>query len=73
METENRTEKHEQARHSLPADLRPIFDYFVNDYRFAATKHHGAPFVSYTVLAEMIRAGWRLAAEPLGDVKTGDS
>lgn len=62
-----RSEKHEQARSSLPEELRPIFDDFVDDYRFAATKHHGSPFVSYMVLAEMVKAGWRLAAEPLED------
>jgi hypothetical protein len=67
METEKRSEKHEQARNSLPDELRPIFDDFVADYKFAATKHHGAPFVSYIVLAEMVRAGWRLAAGPLPD------
>ena len=62
-----RTEKHEQARNSLPDELRPVFDDFVADYRFAATKVHGSPFVSYLVLAEMVRAGWRLAAEPRRD------
>jgi hypothetical protein len=60
-----RSEKHEQARNSLPEGLRAVFDDFVADYRFAATKIHGSPFVSYMVLAEMVRAGWRLAAEPL--------
>lgn len=34
---------------------------------FAATKHHGAPFVSYILLAEMVRAGWRRTAEPTKD------
>ena len=53
-----RSEKHEQARSSLPDELRPIFDDFVADYRYAATKHHGAPYVSYVVLAKMVRAGW---------------
>ena len=66
MATE-RTEKHEQARNSLPDELKPVFDDFVTDYRFAATKHHGSPFVSYIILAEMVRAGWRLAAAPLKD------
>ncbi len=60
-----RSEKHELARNSLPDDLKSVFDDFVTDYRFAATKHHGSPFVSYMVLAEMVEAGWRLAAEPL--------
>jgi len=60
-----RSEKHELARNSLPDELKPVFDDFVADYRFAATKHHGSPFVSYIVLAEMVRLGWRLGAEPL--------
>ena len=60
-----RTEKHEQARNSLPDELKPVFDDFVADYKFVATKHHGSPFVSYVVLAEMVRLGWRLTAGPL--------
>lgn len=63
MDAEKRTEKHEQARNSLSDELKPIFDDFVADYKFASTKHHGAPFVSYVVLAEMVRAGWRLLAD----------
>ena len=65
MDADKRSEKHEQARSSLPEELRPIFDDFVVDYKFAATVHHGAPFVSYIVLAEMVRLGWRLTAEPI--------
>lgn len=61
-----RSEKHELARNSLPEELRPIFDEFVEDYKFAATVHHGSPFVSYVVLAEMVMAGWRPTAEPIG-------
>jgi hypothetical protein len=69
METRKRSDKHEHARDSLPEELRPIIDDFVADYKFAATKHHGSPFVSYIVLAEMVRAGWRLNAftPPAGD------
>lgn len=63
-DNEKRTEKHEEARRSLPVELVPIFDDFVTDYRFFAMKHHGSPFVSYAVLAEMIKAGWRLAEPP---------
>lgn len=66
---EQRSEKLELARNSLPDDLKPVFDDFVADYRFAATKHHGAPYVSYIVLAEMVKAGWRLAAEPFKEEK----
>ena len=63
--SETRSEKHELARNSLPDDLKPVFDDFVTDYKFAGTKHHGSPFVSYIILAEMVRMGWRLEAEPL--------
>jgi len=62
---EPRSAKHERARNSLPEDLRPVFDDFVAGYWFVATKFHGSPFVSYIVLAEMVRAGWRLVAEPI--------
>lgn len=66
-ENDNRSEKHDEARRSLPAELMLIFDEFVDDYKFAATKHHGSPFVSYVVLAEMVRMGWRHGAEPISD------
>ncbi|MDY0167609.1 MAG: hypothetical protein RBS80_13765 [Thermoguttaceae bacterium] len=61
-----RSEKHEKARGSLPEELQPIFDQFVEDYKFAGTIHHGSPFVSYIVLAEMVKAGWRPTGEPVG-------
>ena len=73
MNQEKRSEKHEFARKSLPDDLKGVFDDFVDHYKFAATKHHGSPFVSYIVLAEMVRAGWRLAAEPIEDSQTSDN
>ena len=67
MTEPERSEKYKIARDSLPSELRAVFDDFVADYRFAGTKHHGSPFVSYIVLAEMVKAGWRLSAEPLKD------
>lgn len=57
------TTKQEQARQSLPEDLRSFYDAMVADYRFAALQRHGSPFVSYMVIADLIRAGWR----PSGD------
>ena len=64
-----RSEKHEQARNLLPEELKTIFDAFVDDYKFAATIHHGKPFVSHVVLAEMVKAGWRQVGEPIGQWK----
>ena len=60
-----RSEKRQLARASIPDDLKAVFDEFVEDYRFSATKHHGSPFVSYIVLAEMVKLGSRHAAQPL--------
>ena len=57
--------KKDEARNTLPDDLKPIFDQFVSDYKYAATMRHGAPYVSYMVLADMIRAGWRLTTGPI--------
>jgi hypothetical protein len=58
-------EKQIEARDSLPGELKPIFDEFVADYKYAATMRHGRPYISYIVLADMIRAGWRLGAKPV--------
>jgi len=60
---ENPSEKQVETRNSLPEVLRPIFDEFVADYKYAATLRHGRPYISYTVLADMVRAGWRCVAK----------
>jgi len=57
--------KHKEARDTLPEDLKPILDDFVADYKYAATIRHGRPYVSYIVLADLVKAGWRCSAEPL--------
>ena len=62
-----RSEKHELARCMLPDNLKPVLEELVEHYRFAASKHHGTPFVSYIVLAELVKAGWRLSAEHIED------
>jgi hypothetical protein len=66
MDTQ-RSAKEEEARRALPDELKPIFDDFVADYRFIATARHGKPYVSYLVLADMVRAGWRRTSEPHKD------
>lgn len=57
--SEKRSPKHEEARNTLPDDLKPVFDEFVADYKYAASMGHGAPYVSCIVLADMVQAGWR--------------
>ena len=59
------SEKQIEARNSLPDELKPIFDDFVADYKYSATMRHGRPYISYIVLTDMVRAGWRLSAEPM--------
>jgi hypothetical protein len=47
------------VRETLPNELKSVFDQLVEDYRFLALKHHGSPFASYVVLAELVKIGWR--------------
>lgn len=54
-----------EVRESLPEELRSIYDALVGDYEFLAIKHHGKPFVSYKILGDLVREGWRL---PLADI-----
>ena len=62
---EKPSERQTEARNSLPEELKPIFDDFVADYLYASTMRYGKPYISYAVLADMIRAGWRHSAEPI--------
>lgn len=62
------SEKYVEAREGLPADLQPIFDQLVAEYRFLVFQHYRAPFVSYKVLADLVRNGWRLSAEVRTDL-----
>lgn len=65
-----RSEKYEEARSSLPENLRPIFEQLYDEYRFAAQLHCGQPFVSPKVIAELVKAGWRVSGEPIEQWKT---
>jgi hypothetical protein len=51
-------------REKLPPELRPDFDSLVAMYRYYALVHHKQAFVSYKVLADLIREGWRLTETP---------
>ncbi|MFC1792656.1 hypothetical protein ACFL3Q_03615 [Planctomycetota bacterium] len=59
-----KSEKYIEARNSLSDELKPIYDEFVADYRFAATLRYGKPYVSYLMLADMVKAGWRPSTGP---------
>jgi hypothetical protein len=66
MEDVQRSQKHEEARQALPPELRPFFDELVADYRFAGVMHYNQPFVSYLILADLVRDGWRRTGERKG-------
>jgi hypothetical protein len=66
MSAPMRSEKYELAKAGLPHELQQVFERFVEDYNFAGVIHHGSPFVSYIILAEMVRAGWRCTGSPIG-------
>jgi hypothetical protein len=73
MTDTGRSEKEEDARRTLPDELKPVFDDIVADYRYVATVRHGKPYISYIVLADMDRAGWRRMADPVGVAKPSNS
>lgn len=65
------SEKHREARDTLPEELKGTFDEMVSDYKYTATCRHGKPYISYIVLADMVRAGWRPSASPIVGTRNG--
>lgn len=57
------TPAYHAEREKLPDPLRGDFESLVKMYRFYATLHHKQPFVSYKILADLIREGWRPSAD----------
>lgn len=57
-----RSAKHADARAALDERLHAAFDALVQDYQFYATVHYGSRLVSYLILADLVRAGWRPSA-----------
>lgn len=53
-----------EEREQHPEHLRNDFDSLVKWYRYYAAVHYHRTFVSYKILADLIREGWRLSAEP---------
>ena len=61
------SQKNEPAKNSLPMELVPYFDQLVEDYKFSSTVHHGRGYVSYIILADLIKVGWRRSAKERGE------
>ncbi|MEW6410925.1 MAG: hypothetical protein AB1483_00470 [Candidatus Zixiibacteriota bacterium] len=64
-EYDKKSMKEIEARNTLPQSSWDDFDQFVQDYKYCATLRHNKPYVSYIVLADMIKAGWRRSAEEI--------
>jgi hypothetical protein len=52
---------------TLPEPLRPAYRQLVDEYAFLATVKTGRGYVCYSVLANLVRAGWRQSAERTED------
>lgn len=67
MSINKNTKTQEKTRSNLPEELRGVFDQLVEDYRYSAHVHYGKRFVSYVVLADLVKAGWRRTAKEIND------
>ena len=67
MVNENKSIKYDDVLSQIPENLRSEFCKLVEDYRFAAHLRYGKRYVSYIVLSDLIKAGWRCSAKPIED------
>ena len=51
-----------EQREALKAELRGYYDSLVMEYRYYACLHYHQPFVSYKVIADLVKLGWRRQA-----------
>jgi len=51
--------KYLSAKESLPKHLHTIYDQLVEEYIFHTEKHYGKGYVAYSVLADLVKDGWR--------------
>jgi hypothetical protein len=57
------SDKYKEAAATLPDDLKPAFQRFVEEYEYLTIIHYGRGYVAYKVLADLVLAGWRPSAE----------
>ena len=62
-----KSEKYQAAGDSLPPELREVYRQLVEEYAFHTEVKYGRRYVTYEVLAQLVRSGWRLSAEPMED------
>lgn len=63
--------KMEKELESLPKELQPIFKRLVLEYQYHCVERYGRPFVSYAVLADLVKDGWRPMHDPFFDYNAG--
>jgi hypothetical protein len=63
MSFSNKSKKYLSAKESLPINLYPIYDQLVNEYTFHTEKRYGRGYLSYDVLADLVRDGWKPPAK----------
>lgn len=51
--------KYQEARNSLPEELRIIYDELVADYASRTFEIFRRGYVAYRVLAQLVKDGWR--------------
>jgi hypothetical protein len=59
MSFNKKGEKYLSAKESLPKNLHPIYDQFIEEYVFHTKKRYGRGYVAYSVLADLVKDGWR--------------
>jgi hypothetical protein len=59
MEPGRRSPKFYEVRSSLPEELRPIYEELVTSYAFYSLKYHGREWVSFQIIADLVKEGWR--------------
>lgn len=57
--TRPRSPKEEEIRSGLEPKERVVFDQLVEDYRDTSLMYFSRPFVSFVILADLVRCGWR--------------
>lgn len=55
----NKSQKYQDAKASLPDELKPVYEDLVKQYAYHTERLYGRGYVAYEVLASLIRDGWR--------------
>jgi hypothetical protein len=59
MDSGKKSPKFYEVRDSLPEELRSIYEEMVSSYAFYSLKYHGREWVSFQIIADLVKEGWR--------------